>query len=56
MVAPCVYEKSTYDEIVEEYLPLYEAGEYYGGGDSESEAAPYKSSMYTMQNYAEDRF
>ena len=57
MVAPCVYEESTYEEIVHEYLPLQQNGEYFSGGPGQdSEAAPYKSMMYTMQNYAEDQF
>ena len=56
MLAPCVYEETTYEELVAEFLPLKQAGEYYTGGDEDSEAAPYKSMQYTYQNFVEDQF
>ena len=54
MLAPCIYEENTYEGIVEEFLPLYEAGEYYTGEDGAN--GPYKSMQYTYQNYVEDQF
>jgi len=56
MLAPCLYEKTTYDELVSEFLPLKQNGEYYFGGDGWDEAGPYKSMQYTYQNYVEDQF
>ena len=53
MLAPCIYEKSTYDELVEEFLPLKQSGEYYFGGYGDEEIGPYKSIQYTYQNYVE---
>ena len=56
MLAPCVYEETTYEELVNDFLPKKQAGEYYTGGDGDSEAAPYKSMQYTYQNFVEDQF
>ena len=55
-LAPCLYEENTYNNLVSEFLPLKQAGEYYFGGYDDEEVGPYKSVQYTYQNYVEDKF